>query len=244
MNLVSRAAKRQTLVLLPGLLCDGTVWEHQIQSLSDTADCVVADYGACDSIEAMAEAVLSTQLPDTFALAGHSMGGRVALEIVRRAPPRVARLALLDTGYQARPETEAGAQERNQRLALLDRAKTEGMREMGAQWAVGMVHPAHVDTPVFEAMLRMIERNSVQRFAHQIEALLRRPDATSLLAHIDCPTLLLCGREDRWSPLVRHIDMREAIPGAHLEVIEHAGHMTTMEQPEAVTRALQTWLAA
>jgi pimeloyl-ACP methyl ester carboxylesterase len=234
--------RRETLVLLPGLLCDEAVWADQVEALSDVADCIVVDHGDCDSIEAMAEAVLSMALPATFALAGHSMGGRVALEVVRRAPERVARLALLDTGYQARPDNEVGEREREQRLALLALAQAEGMRRMGEQWAVGMVHPERVREPLFEAILRMIERNSTARFAAQIEALLHRPDATPVLARIDCPSLLLCGREDLWSPLARHVDMRDAIRGARLEIVERSGHMTTMEQPESTSRALRAWL--
>lgn len=239
-----RQPPRQTLVLVPGLLCDETVWAHQVEALSDKVDCVVVDHGDRDSIESMAQAVLSMTLPPGFALAGHSMGGRVALEIVRQAPERVARLALLDTGYQARPENDAGESERQQRLALLSLAQVEGMRCMGEQWAVGMVHPERVHDSLFETILRMIERNSTTRFAAQIEALLHRPDATSLLARIDCPTLLLCGREDQWSPLARHVDMADAIHGAQWVAIEHSGHMTTMEQPEATSSALRAWLDA
>jgi pimeloyl-ACP methyl ester carboxylesterase len=235
---------RQTLVLLPGLLCDDTVWTRQIELLSDIADCIVVDHGECSSIEAMAQAVLSAALPESFALAGHSMGGRVALEIIRQAPSRVTRVALLDTGYQARPDNDVGEREREQRFALLNIARSSGMRKMGEQWAIGMVHPDHVRSPVFEAILRMIERNSVERFAHQIEALLHRPDATTLLAHIECPTLLLCGRQDSWSPPERHRVMQDAIRGAHFEIIEDSGHMTTMEQPETSSRALRAWLTA
>jgi pimeloyl-ACP methyl ester carboxylesterase len=235
---------RQTLVLIPGLLCDSTVWAQQVEALSDVADCIAVNHGEFNSIDDMAQAVLSMALPPSFALAGHSMGGRIALEIVRREPSRVARLALLDSGYQARPDDAIGVREREQRMALLEIAKTAGMRQMGRQWAVGMVHPDQVETPLFEQILQMIERNSVERFANQIEALLHRPDTTSLLPQIDCPTLLLCGRDDRWSPLSRHIEMCEMIPGSQLEIIEQCAHMTTMEQPEAVSRALRAWLLA
>src|ERR1700761_419287 len=106
--------RRQTLVLVPGLLCDETVWAHQVEALSDKVDCVVIDHGDLDSIEAMAHAALSMTLSPRFALAGHSMGGRVALEIVRQAPERIERLALLDTGYQARPQNDVGESERQQ----------------------------------------------------------------------------------------------------------------------------------
>lgn len=121
-------------------------------------------------------------------------------------------------------------------------APAKGMRVMGQQWARGMVHPQHLDTPVFEVILQMISRRTPDVFASQIQALLARPDATTLLPQIPCPTLLLCGRDDQWSPLARHEVMQQAIPGARLEVIEMSGHMTTLEQPQSVSRALAAWL--
>ena len=234
---------RPVLLLLPGLLCDETNWAAQCDALAAQADCRVPVYRALQSIEAMAEHVLRTAPPGRFALAGHSMGGRVALEVLRRAPDRVERLALLDTGFEGLAAGEAGEKERAGRLQLLSLARAEGMRAMGAQWARGMVHPAHIDTPAFETILTMIERNTPDMFAAQINALLTRPDASALLPRITCPTLLLCGRDDLWSPLARHEQMQRALPGARLEVIEDAGHMTTIEQPEAVSRALARWLA-
>lgn len=114
---------------------------------------------------------------------------------------------------------------------------------MGAQWARGMVHPTRIGTPVFEAILQMIERHTPDMFAAQIKALLARPDASALLPQIHCPTLLLCGRDDLWSPLARHEEMQRQIAGARLEVIDRCGHMATMEQPQAVSQALAQWLA-
>jgi len=232
-----------TLIFLPGLLCDARNWEHQCTHLSAVATCQVADYGLLNSIDAMAEHVLQSTTAERFALAGHSMGGRVALEVVRRAPQRVSRLALLDTGFQAIAHGEAGVLEREGRYRLLAKARSEGMRAMGREWARGMVHPDHVDGPVFDAILDMIDRKTATVFEAQIEALLGRPDASALLSEIHCPTLVLCGRQDNWSPLERHVQMQACIPGAQLEVIEQSGHMTTMEQPQVVSRALANWLA-
>ncbi|MCW5237482.1 alpha/beta fold hydrolase [Verminephrobacter eiseniae] len=230
------------LLLLPGLLCDRTNWAAQCADLAELADCHVPVYSAFDSIESMAEHVLRVAPSARFALAGHSMGGRVALEVIRRAPERVERIALLDTGFQPLPQGEHGERERVGRYRLLSRARTDGMRAMGEHWARGMVHPSRVDTPLFEAILDMIGRNTPQMFESQIRALLGRPDATSVLPGIRCPTLLLCGRDDLWSPLVRHEEMQRAIPTAQLKVIEDSGHMTTMEQPQAVSTALAEWL--
>lgn len=232
------------VVLLPGLLCDAAVWTEQCAVLSAIADCHVADYGMCDSIGDMAEHVLNAVTASTFLLAGHSMGGRVALELIRRAPHRVAALALLDTGYQAREAGEAGAREQTSRFSLLEIAQSKGMRTMGEAWAPGMVHPDHVNSGVYASILSMIERSTPATFEAQIRALLDRPDATPVLAGIHCPTVLLCGREDRWSPLARHEAMQQQIPGSQLHVVESCGHMSTMEQPEAVSTVLLEWVEA
>jgi pimeloyl-ACP methyl ester carboxylesterase len=233
---------RQTVVLLPGLLCDGAVWAGPRQALEQAgASCHVADFGLLDSIPAMARQVLE-QAPDgPLGVAGHSMGGRVALEIARLAPERIQRLALLDTGYQARATGAAGQAEAAERRALLQVACEQGMRAMGRRWARGMVHPDRLDTPIFDAILAMIERKSPSVFEAQVRALLDRPDAADVLQALRCPTLLICGRQDAWSPLARHAEMQNLVQDARLVVIEDAGHMSTMEQPGAVSNAL-LWL--
>ena len=231
-----------TLLLLPGLMCDAAVWAPQVPVLSGHARCVVPDWGPLDSLTAMAEHVLATAPTPTFALAGHSMGGRVALEVMRLAPARVQRLALLDTGTQPLPAGEAGEKERAGRLALLALAHTEGMRTMGRQWLRGMVHPDVLGTALFESVLDMLERSSPAQFAAQINALLTRPDAATVLPTITCPTSVLCGREDYWSPPEQHAQIADGITGATLHVIEHCGHMPTVEQPAELNRALVAWL--
>lgn len=234
---------RETLVLLPGLLCDRAVWQPQIAALSAQADCHVVHYGALDDLTAMARHVLDTAPAPRFSLAGHSMGGRVAFEVWRQAPERVQRLALLDTTSQPLAPGEAGATETRGRHALLDKARQHGMRAMADEWARGMVHASRIGGPVFDTILDMFERSSPEIFAAQIKALLSRPDATPLLATITCPTLLLCGRDDAWSPPARHEAMQQAITGATLVVLEQCGHMSTLEQPEAVSRAFTDWMA-
>ena len=231
-----------TLMLLPGLLCDAEVWREQTAALHE-ARCVVPDWGRADSLVTMAQQVLAETPTERFALAGHSMGGRVALEVLRLAPQRVERLALLDTGVDPLPTGEAGEKERAGRMALLQLAREQGMRAMGRQWARGMVHPDRLVTPMFEQLLDIIERKTPEIFAAQIQALLNRPDARPVLAGTRCPTLLLCGRQDAWSPVERHEQMQGLLPSARLAVIEDAGHMVTMEQPQAVSAALGDWLS-
>lgn len=243
MRQAPNAATRPAIALLPGLLCDKTVWVDQVAGLSPEWQCVVPEYGMRNSIADMAALVLETMPTGRFSVAGHSMGGRVALEVLRQAPERVERLALLDTGYQGLAPSPAGEKERDGRMVLLAQARSEGMRAMGLAWAKGMVHPDQLGGPVHEDILAMIERSTPEQFEAQITALLNRPDATTLLPTITCPTLLLCGRDDVWSPPARHEDMLALIPGSKLSIVDHSGHMSTVEQPAAVTQALREWLA-
>jgi len=235
---------RPTVVLLPGLLCDQATWAEQCDALASSARCVVPSYGLRDSIEAMARGVLDEAGTERFALVGHSMGARVALEIMRLAPQRVLRLALFDTGLDPIAPGVEGERERAQRGALVALARGQGMRAMGLQWAPGMVLPAHRDAPMFERVLAMIERKTPEVFEAQVRALLGRPDARAVFTGITCPVLIGCGRQDAWSPLARHEQMQRLLPGSRLIVIEDSGHMSPMEQPGAVAQALVEWMAA
>jgi pimeloyl-ACP methyl ester carboxylesterase len=235
-------ATTEPLILVPGLMCDDAVWQHQIAALRPGREIRVASHGLSDSLGQMAERILLSA-PTRFALAGHSMGGRVALEVLARSPERVSRLALLDTGYEAISTGEGGERERAGRYRLLEMAKREGMLPMARDWARGMVHPARLDdAPLMGSIHAMIARAGVAAFDAQIRALLARPDRTALLTSLRLPTLLLCGREDSWSPLARHQDMARLIDGSWLVEVAESGHMSTMERPEAVTAALASWL--
>jgi pimeloyl-ACP methyl ester carboxylesterase len=230
------------LILVPGLLCDDAVWEHQAVSLQDIADVSIADHKSLNSFPAMAEAILQ-HAPPRFALAGHSMGGRVAFQIIRQAPERITGLALLDTASTPKRDGVDGEREAAERYALLEIAQKEGMREMGRNWIQRMVHPDRLSDPVLiDAILDMIARKTPAIFAGQIQALLDRPDATGLLREIRCPTMVLCGRQDSWSVLEHHQQMASMIPDSRLVVIENCGHMSTMERPAEVTAALRDWL--
>jgi pimeloyl-ACP methyl ester carboxylesterase len=231
------------VAFLPGLLCDQEVWRHQMDALSDIATCSCADWGHLDSIVAMAESFLKTA-PERFALAGHSMGGRVAFQVFRLAPRRVTRIALLNTGADARPAGAAGEEEERKRMVLLNVARTEGMHAMAKLWLPPMVKPGRMeDTAFVNAVYGMVERKTPEIFEAQIRALLGRPDANPVLRQIRCPTLLLSGREDGFSPPARHADMAAVIPGSKLAIIPGSGHMSPMEQPELVAEALREWLA-
>jgi len=230
------------LLLLPGLLCDDAAWLPVLPHLQGIADCRSVDYGDADSLPEMARRVLA-DAPAQFAIAGHSMGARVALEVYRTAPRRVTRLALLDTGYQALPAGAAGEQERSRRISLVAFARADGMRVMGPEWMRPMVHPARLaDAPLVEAILAMVERRTPEQFAAQIRALLARTDLTELLRSVRVPTLVACGREDAWSPVAQHEAIAALGPGSRLAIFDGCGHMAPMERPVAVAEALATWL--
>jgi pimeloyl-ACP methyl ester carboxylesterase len=237
-----RDAGSETLLLLPGLNCDSAVFAPALAHLPPPAGWHVCETAGVASLGAMAEHVLATA-PPAFALAGHSMGGRVALEIVRRAPERVLRLALFDTGWRERPAGAAGEEERASRLALLALARERGMRAMGKVWVQRMVHPSRLaDGRLMDAILDMIERHTPEQFAREIEALLARPDAGAVLRSLRCPTLVLCGRDDAWSTLAQHEEIVAMVPGARLVAVAACGHMAPMEQPARVAEALDGWL--
>ena len=228
---------RPTLILVPGLLCDNLVWHDAIAAFASTHDVVVPVLDGLDSIPAMAAQVL-LDAPTTFALAGHSLGGRIALEVLRQAPERVAALALLDTGVHP-----CSPGEPQQRQVLLDIAVTQGMRAVARAWLPPMVHPARRSDPAFMAPLEaMIERRTPETFRNQVAALLNRPDATPVLASIHCPTCVICGRQDEWSPPAQHESIAAGISGAQLTVIDDAGHMAPCERPQAVVAELRRWL--
>lgn len=231
-----------TLMLLPGLNCDAAVWAPQVAALKGLANCRIPAWGLRDTLTAMAQQVLDETPTERFALAGHSMGGRVALEVMRLAPQRVERLALLDTGTHPLAAGEAGEKEKAGRMALLKIAQEQGMRVMAQEWAKGMVHPDRIGGPIFEEVLAMFDRGSAAQYAAQINALLKRLDAAPLLPGITCHTLVLTGRQDAWSGPAQHEAMAAAIPGAQLVIVEDSGHMTTMEQPQAVSAALANWM--
>ncbi|WP_028035267.1 alpha/beta fold hydrolase [Chelativorans sp. J32] len=230
---------KPTLVLIPGLLSDGIVWRRAVESISTVLPVAVADLSTQDHITRMAEDTLSAH-PGPLYLAGHSMGARVALEMVRLAPDRIERLALCDTGIHPRKEGEEA-----RRQVLVELAYREGMKALADQWLPPMVHSArHTDRVLMSELCAMVERMSPELHERQIRALLDRPDARPSLQDIRCPTLLLVGRQDAWSPLAQHEEMQSLLPHARLEVIEDAGHFAPIERPEAVGAALENWIRA
>lgn len=231
------------LLLVPGLMCDHTVWDPVIPALSASRTCSVVDHRNTNTLGQMAAQLLD-DAPDRFLLAGHSMGGRVAMEVVRIAPHRVAGLALLDTGYLAKADGEEGDEEVRKRMALLHIAQTQGVRAMAQEWVKGMVHPNRLsDSVLLEAILKMFERKSAEIFANQLHALIERPDATPVLQSIQVPSLILCGLQDSWATPAQHQAMQYQVPHAVISMIDGAGHMAPMERPQAVSESMLKWLS-
>ena len=227
-------ANRPTLFLLPGLLCDAYTYAYQARALADEYDVRVLDFFGLDSMTAMAEHVLA-HAPERFSICGFSMGGRVAMQILRLAPHRIERLCLLDTGV-----TPAAPGEAEKRQVLVDLANTQGMQALTDAWLPPMLHPARRNDPsIVGPLTQMIHRASPEIFAGQIRALRGRPAARPLLPMINFPTIVAVGRQDEWSTVAQHEEIARAIPGAKLVVVEDSGHFVPVEQPEVLTGILR-----
>lgn len=225
------------LLLLPGLLCDDALWAHQLRHLGAGRAVEVADLRHDDTFPAMAARVLAAA-PARFALAAHSMGGYLAFELMRQAPERIARLALLGTG--ARPDTE---EQRLRRRLLVDLARRGRFRGVTPRLLPLFVHPDRVNEEALAAtVMTMAERLGAATFLRQQHAIMQRPDSRGLLPAIAAPTLVVCGREDAATPLALSEEIAAGIPGARLAVIEECGHLAPLERPQAVTVLLRLWL--
>jgi pimeloyl-ACP methyl ester carboxylesterase len=230
-------AAKPNLLLIPGLLCSPALWAEQIRVLNDIADIGVADHTRHASLPEIAEAILA-EAPPHFALAGLSMGGYIAYEIIRRAANRVTRLALLDTGARA-----DAPERRPQRLRLIALAEQEGAVRAQQELLPLLIHTDRLrDKPLVDTVLQMAADTGLAAFKRQQTAIMARPDNRALLPTISCPTLVLVGREDALTPPSLAEEIAAGIPGARLEIIPECGHLSSLEQPEAVNRALRIWL--
>jgi pimeloyl-ACP methyl ester carboxylesterase len=230
--------EKMPLLLLPGLLCDRRLWEAQVAALGDIAECHVPDLTRDDSIAAMADRTLASA-PERFALAGLSMGGYVAQEIVRQAPERVTRLALLDTS--ARADTPEQTNRRRDLIALSERGRFHGVT---AQLLPLLVHPDRVqESALVDIVIAMAAAIDADGFRRQETAILNRRDGRADLGRIRVPTLVLCGRDDALTPPPMSREMAALIPRAQLRLIDRCGHLTTLERPAEVNAAMREWLA-
>lgn len=229
-------ADRTPLVLLPGLLNDAALWAAQIRDLADVAEPHVADLTLDDSVSAMAARALSSA-PPRFALAALSMGGYVAFEMLRQAPERITRLALLDTS--ATPDSTERAAQRRTAMESLRLGRSLGVT---GRLLPQLVHPDHVEGPVGEAVRAMAARVGGAAFLRQQQAILDRPDSTTLLPAIAVPTLVAVGDGDQLTPAAEAHLIRDAVPGAVFHCFPHCGHLPPLEMPEETSMVLRAWL--
>jgi pimeloyl-ACP methyl ester carboxylesterase len=225
-------------VFLPGLLCDAGLWRPQIDALAGIVAPMVADLTLDDNIPAMARRVLASA-PDRFALVALSMGGYVALEIMRQAPERVTRLALLDTS--ARPDTPERASVRRAGMASLERGRFVGITRSLLET---LVHPDRTSGPVADQLRAMAGRVGGRAFLRQQRAILDRIDSRPELPEIRVPTLIAVGDTDQVTPMRDAVEMAELIPNARLHVLERCGHLPALEIPDETAALLHDWLAA
>jgi len=225
------------VVLIPGLLASARLYAAQIAELWRCGPVMVADHTRDDSMGGIARRILAVA-PPRFALAGLSMGGYIAFEILRQAPARVARLALLDTS--ARADTPEATAQRHAQMALAAQGR---LGEVVEQQFARTVHPLHRnDAALREVNRLMAEDVGPQAFVRQQTAIMGRPDSRPTLAQIECRTLVLVGEQDELTPPDRAVEMAHGIRGAQLITVPECAHLSTLEQPREVTRALLEWL--
>ena len=227
----------EPVILLPGMLCDARLFAPEIDALSATRPVMVAPLADGDTVAAMAAAILQ-YAPPRFALAGLSMGGIVAMEVIRQAPSRITRLALMDTNPLA--EAPERAKMRDQQIVrVLGGALKAVIRDdMKPHYLAG----GSDRRTILDLCMDMALALGPDIFARQSRALQTRPDQCETLRGVDVPTLILHGAEDRLCPAERHELMRDLVPGAILARIDDAGHLPTLEQPKPTNEALEKWL--
>lgn len=234
----------EDVLFLPGLLCDARLWRDQVAGLEGLARPAVADLTQDDSIDGMARRALAL-MPGRFALCGLSMGGYVALAIMRAAPERVTRLCLMDSS--ARGDTPEQAHRRRLLIGQVRMAGPLGLAFKGVtpRLLPSLLHPAKLaDAELVGVVTGMAERVGREAFLRQQQAILGRPDSLDQLAAIAVPSLVAVGEADRLTPPARAEEMAARIPGARLVRIPGCGHLPPLEAPELVTGLLRDWLAA
>ncbi|MGO9801824.1 MAG: alpha/beta fold hydrolase [Steroidobacteraceae bacterium] len=225
------------VVMIPGLLGSARLYAPQLPELWRRGPVTVADHTRDDSFGAIVRRMLASA-PPRFALVGLSMGGYLCFEVLRQAPERIAKLALLDTSARADTPEQSAA-----RRAQMAQAAAGGFAAVIEAQFERLVHPAHADDAALRELSRlMAEDVGAAAFARQQTAVMGRPDSRPMLGTIECPTLVLVGAEDQLTPPERAREIADGIRGAQLVTVPECGHLSTLEQPRAVTRALLEWL--
>lgn len=228
---------RQTLVLIPGLICDDEVWHHAARHLSEIADCVIAPADSADTMQKMAADVWAG-LPDgPVAVAGFSMGGYVATEMLRQAPERIERLALLDTSSRIDPPDKADGRRRI--IADCEQGRFDAVIE---NFVPLLLHPDRMDEPLADRVRAMGRRVGAQTFARRHRAMLTRSAPQDVLAAFTGPVRVIMGRDDRLTSYEEHKELADWPQRGRLSIVEDCGHMPPLERPQAATALLRDWL--
>jgi pimeloyl-ACP methyl ester carboxylesterase len=227
------------IVLIPGLLASARLYAPQVPHLWRLGSVTIADHTRDDTMGAIAQRILATA-PPRFALVGLSMGGYISFEILRQAPERVVRLALLDTS--ARPDTPEIAAGRRAQMVL---AASGGLADIERTQFARAVHRNRRDDEALHEINRlMAEDVGPEAFTRQQRAIISRSDSRPTLGSIRCPTLVLVGEGDELTPPALAAEIAAGIAGAKLVSVPDSGHLSTLEQPQEVTRVLLEWLRA
>lgn len=224
------------LVLIPGLLCDERLWVQQKAALEHTRQIDIADVTLDSSISQMAQRVLN-KAPPLFALAALSMGGYVAMEIMRQAPERVTKLALIDT--MVRPDDDARAKARRGLLALAQMGRFKGVTP---QLLPKLMHPRCIGTHVADTVQAMAQAIGKDGFVRQQQAIIERPDYRPILETIQVPTLIVVGEDDEITPPAESEEIHRGIPHSRLVLLPECGHLPPLEYPQLTTQLLSEWL--
>lgn len=225
------------LLLVPGLLCSARLYAPQVVALWPYGPVMVADHRRDADVQAIAARVLANA-PPRFALAGLSMGGYIAFAMMRLAPERIVKLALLDTS--ARPDTPEQSAARENFIAMAEAGR---LSDVVDTLTPRLLHKnRHGDTALVRTVRDMADDTGVTAFVQQERAIITRPDSRPLLASINCPTMVLVGEGDELTPPALAQEMASGIAGARLVVVPGSGHLSTLEQPDAVNAALGEWL--
>ena len=228
---------KETVLMIPGTLCDEALFQHQVKALTTVAHCIAADHSSAADLQQQAQNILNS-VEGNFTVMGLSYGGIIAFELWRQAPQRINRMILLNTTHKPPSEKTRALQQK-----LVAMADSGQFREItSGVLKDAMLHPAHATNQALrQVVLQMALNTGREGFINQVKSQLGRPDSTPDLPGIQCPVLLITGNEDNICTPEIHKEMEALIPGSTLEIIDHCGHLSTLEQPQRVNEIILNW---